>query len=144
MALLELVEGGLEGGDEVRVHELEIVRNVEAVDWLFGEGFGELGLKVGAVFAFHDEDVIGPAEEAFGDPDARGGFGAGGFNLVAGCVAENFLGGPAAPLVPAADEKKFGGMGHCECLIEREISIEFRDYRGGEEGISCGSYSHYL
>lgn len=117
-APLELVEGRLERGDEVGVHELEIVRDVEAVNWFFGDGFGELGLEVGAVFVFHDEDVVGPAEEAFGDADAGGGFGAGGFNLVAGGVAENFFGGAAAPFVHAADEQEFGGMGHCECLID--------------------------
>jgi hypothetical protein len=118
VTLLKFVESGLEGGDEVGVHELEIVGNVEAVNRFFGDGFGEFGLEVSAVFAFHHKDVIGPAEEAFGDADAGGAFGAGGFNLVAGCVAENFFGGAAAPFVHAADEEKFGGMGHCECLIE--------------------------
>ena len=112
MALREFVEGGLEGGDEVGVHELEVVGNVEAVDGFFGDGFGEFALEVVAMFAFHDENFVSPAQETFGDANAGGGFGTGRFDGVARRVAEDFLSGATAPFVHAADEEEFGGVGH--------------------------------
>lgn len=105
-----LADGRLEGGDEVRVHEVVVVGDAEAVDRFVGDGFGEFFAEVGFVFGFHHENEVGPAEEACGDADACGGFGAGGFDGVAGGVAEDFFGGAAAPLVAAADEKEFGGV----------------------------------
>ena len=105
-----LGKGALEGRDQVGVHEGVIVGDVEAMDWAIDDGFGEALAENVAMFAFHDEDDVGPSDKAGGDGNSGGGFGAGGANGVSGKVFENFFGGATAPFVAAANEEELGGV----------------------------------
>jgi len=49
--------------------------------------------------------MIRPAEQSFGDADARRRFGAGGFNRVTRQVSKDFFGSSTAPFIAAADEE---------------------------------------
>ncbi len=98
-------------GDQRRVHEPVVVRDAEADERLAGERVGELRAQPRGVPALHDEDHVGPAEEAGGHADAGTGLRAGGARLVAVHAVKEGFGRGAAPAVAAAEEEELQGTG---------------------------------
>lgn len=60
------------------------------------------------MFAFQAKDLVGPAEMAGGDFDARTVGGAGGTSLVARTILEQRLRRGAAPLISRTDKEELG------------------------------------
>lgn len=97
--------------DEVLIHVLELVRDVEAHDALAGQLGTELLLQPGDVPLLHNEDQICPSEMACGDANARPFLGAGRPYLMGTRTVEDRLGREAAEPVPAADKLHFHSRG---------------------------------
>src|SRR5688500_11268234 len=53
---------GLEQADQIRIHEFELLRYVEADDALVAQVFLELGRQLGAVRPLHDDDRLRPLQ----------------------------------------------------------------------------------
>lgn len=71
-----------------------------------------------------------------GHTDARPGFGAGGFDVVAGEAAKDFPGGAAAPFVAAADEEEL--LIHDDKLITTHVkACALNDSRPMESPSPC-------
>lgn len=60
------------------------------------------------MFSFHDEDDVGPLEEAGGYTDARVARGSCGLDVNVLSFTEDGLGRAASPLVTGADEEEVG------------------------------------
>ncbi len=99
-------QGGPEFVDEDGVHELILVRNVEAYDSLAAHCFRELQAKAVQVGFLGAENDVRPAEMPLGDDDARVRLRAGGADLVERGALEELLGGQAANPVAAANEEE--------------------------------------
>ena len=74
----------LQQGDQLGLHEIVVVGDVEADDALALQVFPEAALEFGAVGALHDEDDVGPGEVVGRDRLLRIGRQAGGGGLDAG------------------------------------------------------------
>ncbi len=91
--------------DEVGIHELVVVGNVEDVDLFVGEFLAEGGEHARLVLFLHDQDEIGPADVTDSQSAPGLAAGAGGLDGDAWFVAPDTLSRRAAPLIAAADEQ---------------------------------------
>ena len=90
------------------LHEIVVVRDVEAEDaGAFEPGF-EAALQPGAVGALHDEDQVGPFDQFGGALLLRIRGQAGGGGLDAGAGREDALGRGGAEAVAGAEEEEVG------------------------------------
>jgi len=104
------VEGQFQHFLELRVHDFEVVWDIEDVDARELE-MGKTLVDEDFVLAFNDEDDVGPQEVGFTEA-ARGIWPhPGAADLQAGIVAIKALGSDAALFVHGADEEDFQGWG---------------------------------
>src|SRR6185503_18626222 len=66
-----LAQAALQSFEQFRLHELVIIRHVQAVHRLAGNRLGKSFAEIIGVLAFHDENHVGPAEKSFRDANAR-------------------------------------------------------------------------
>ena len=93
-----------------RVHVGVVVGDIETVNGRWEMASAKRWRRMARRFRSMTKMDVGPADKIFGDVDAAGGFGAGGFDGVAWEVFEDLFGGGASPLIAAADEKEFGWL----------------------------------
>ena len=91
--------------DQILVHVLEVIRDMEAHHALPSELLSKLLLKPVEVPLLHHEDQVRPAEVPSRDADPRSLFRAGGTYLVAARAVEDRLGSQAAQAILTADEE---------------------------------------
>jgi hypothetical protein len=92
---------------QLGLHELEIIRNVEADRSLGLHRFRELPPETIQVGLLHADDEVGPSKVALGDDDAGVGLRAGGPRLKQGHAFEHLLGSQASHAVLTAHEEDF-------------------------------------
>jgi hypothetical protein len=96
---------GLEYANQFRVHELVLVRDVQADDTLVAQVWFELGRQLRAMGVLHDKDKVSPLQKlrrnrtVCVEADARGG------SLDAGPISEYLLRGRTAQAILSANEK---------------------------------------
>lgn len=90
--------------DEVFVHELELIGDVETDDALARELVAKLLPEATEMSLLHHEDEVRPAEVPGRDADSRAVFGAGRANVVTSHAVENRFGRQTAESVATADE----------------------------------------
>lgn len=99
--------------EQIRMHELVIIRDVKTNDSFAFEGFRKLSSQSIHVRLLHAKDGVGPTQMTFGDNDARVGLCANGADLIVRRTVEQFFSRQAAQSVSAANEEQFFGRGHC-------------------------------
>ena len=95
-----------ESVDQVGVHVLELIRDVQADDGLAGQLGGKLLPQSAHMPLLDHEDQIRPADVAGRDADPRAFLGPGRANLVSADTVEDRFGCAAAEPVSTADEQQ--------------------------------------
>ena len=95
--------------DQGLVHHSEIVGDVEADEAFVGQHIAEFGVQALVVAFFHYENHVGPPQVAGRYADARARLGTSRAGLMPIVAGEDSLGGEAALLIAATDEKEFQG-----------------------------------
>jgi hypothetical protein len=99
--------------EQIRMHELEIIRNMKTNDSFALEGFRKLSFQSIHVRLLHAKDGVGPTQMAFGDNDARVRLGANGADLIMRRPFEQLFGGQTAQSVSTANEEQLFSRGDC-------------------------------
>jgi hypothetical protein len=102
-----LRDPGLKSVDELLIHVLVIVRDVEADDALPSDFLAELLLQPIQMPLLHHEDQVGPTEVPGRDPDSGALLCADRADVVTTDPVEDRLGGEASKAILAADKKNF-------------------------------------
>jgi hypothetical protein len=101
-----LAHGPFEHLHKLWIHELVIIRNVQADHRFPLHGFGKLLLQTFHVLFLHAKNGVCPAQQALGHFDPSLGFRAGGFHRKAWRTPENPFGSEAAAFIAAANKEK--------------------------------------
>ncbi len=128
--------------DQRGVHEFEVVGDAQDDEGFVAEFAREAFRDTGSVGFLHAENHVRPTDVPGGELDARAVFRAGGARIVTRMILEQRLRRGAAPVVPRADEEKFGLQGEegGRCGVgaeEKAGAAAGSDADGGAEGAAA-------
>jgi len=100
---------GFKQVNQVRIIVGKVVWNAETDDLFLTQGLRKFVPEIVPMLGFHDENQVGPSNQAFGNPLPGSGFRPSRFWQVAGKIPVKLFSCTAAPFVPATDEEKVDG-----------------------------------